>query len=150
MKKQQGFIVPLLILIIVLLVIGGGYYIYNQDSKLNQNSKLSSLNATSTDAQIVSQPNQNSTYSISDQTILDAENVNRGSGLGKVNASKFISDGKGAYTSTIYGGGSDGFSIVTKGDINSDGYQDALVSRFYCGASCGNGLNIIINIISSL
>ncbi len=160
-NKQRGFIVPVLIAIIAVLVVGGGIYVYSQNNKssnseFNNNSvdqnvqdDNSSSVVSNTTANVqqkdVSNTNLNINKSISDQMILDAENVGRGSQSGKNDVSKFVSNGKGGYVSSITGGGSDNFSIEAKGDINSDGYEDAVISRFYCGASCGNNLDVVIN-----
>ncbi len=35
--------------------------------------------------------------------------------------------------------------IMAKGDINGDGFEDAIVEEVHCGASCGIGLHIILN-----
>lgn len=82
--------------------------------------------------------NQNISTQISDQMILDAENEGSES-------NKFIYDGKGHYNTIPSEAGSFGFSIAAKGDINGDGYQDAVVSATSCGASCGNNLDVIMN-----
>lgn len=34
---------------------------------------------------------------------------------------------------------------ITRGDINNDGYEDALVVEGHCGASCGNSIYIVLN-----
>ncbi|KKR65385.1 MAG: hypothetical protein UU06_C0020G0012 [Parcubacteria group bacterium GW2011_GWB1_40_5] len=35
--------------------------------------------------------------------------------------------------------------VVARGDVNQDGYEDALVQSMHCGASCGVDLLIVLN-----
>lgn len=36
--------------------------------------------------------------------------------------------------------------VLAKGDINSDGYNDAVVEEMHCGASCSTSLQLVLNI----
>lgn len=35
--------------------------------------------------------------------------------------------------------------VLAKGDVNSDGYEDAVIQETYCGASCSVSLQVILN-----
>jgi hypothetical protein len=35
--------------------------------------------------------------------------------------------------------------VIARGDINMDGYEDAIVQKIHCGASCSVGLDVVLN-----
>jgi len=117
MNKQKGF--STILLVVILLVIGGGVYYYFSQNKSTDivNNGVDTV-ATSSDATVSS-----TTPVIKNKTSLSD--------------SQFIS---------AVSGTTDNSKVLARGDINQDGYEDAIVQQMSCGASCSFNLQVVLNI----
>ena len=118
--SQKGFLIPLVIIIIAVLAIGGGSYVYNQNKKSPSvaRSKEVSNNTTASSTQATT---THQTAATSSPRLTD---------------SQFIK---------VIGTNSDKAEVVARGDINNDGYEDAVVQTVSCGASCAFKLSVVFN-----
>ena len=132
--QKEGFVIPLVLGIIALLVIGLGSYVY-----FNKHSKILLPNQTKNNI-----ANQVINTKLSDDEIVSA--LGGCSDKSGNNTIKFTKNPKGdGYVCTNYFGDSFGVSMITHGDINNDGYEDAVVINISCGGSCGTSSSVVIN-----
>jgi len=102
---------------------------------------LSSINGSiivnSNTFSIVAPTNQTVSQQLSDIAIISAIN--------KLEGIQFKQNAQGTYAATRPGGQNYTINLITKGDLNGDGFQDAVVSGLGCGASCGSTFIVVIN-----
>ncbi len=133
MNTQKGFSTLLVLLLILVVTVGVWVYtqteiFYKTDSvvedvqKNNESIKSTSTKVIKSETMVTSKVD----FSLSDEVIND------------------ILKGESAASSNWVDIDL-GFSEITKGDINDDGYEDALFIVTSCGASCGSSLGAIIN-----
>ena len=144
-NTQKGVIVPLLIVIIAVLLIGGGAYVFTKNKKVEIKEDVSSNSTTvqQEDNQDVDDNTSINTNTLVTETvnikILDSVILDTYSQQG-VNYK--LEDG-------IYKGQGSGFTSsldkIVKGDLNGDGYEDALILHYECGGSCGFGFDVVLN-----
>ncbi len=132
---QKGF--STLLGLLLVLAIGVGVYVYRQTETFNQtdtvilNEQKNSEEVKTSNAKIVNKEpviENKANYSLSDETIKKI--FERGTFI-EIKG-EFVKSGM-------------GFSEMTRGDIDSDGYEDVLYIATSCGASCGSSLGAIIN-----
>jgi len=83
-------------------------------------------------------PDQTAAKELSDALIINAIN--------KLNGIQLEKNAQGKYEASmpeIQGGYN--INLITKGDLNGDGFQDAFVWSTVCGASCGSVFTAVIN-----
>jgi hypothetical protein len=113
---QKGFITPLVWGIVALLAVGLGSYIYiNQSS----NTPVATTSYSSVNTQATSST-QNQPSTLNSNNLTDAQFIAAGSDDPQA-------------------------KVVARGDINGDGYEDAIVQEVHCGASCSIGLQVVFN-----
>ena len=121
-NTQRGFTGIAIVILIAIIIIGGGIYLYSAQ-KPHTDVSIAQLDTQSTTS--------DSTIS---NTITPTTNSN----------SKTLSDAQ--FMSAV---GKDATKVRARGDINGDGYEDAIVEEIHCGASCGVGLDVVFNINNS-
>ncbi len=128
MNTQKGF-APILLILVGLIVIGGGIYFYVKNKVVEQkNSEQIIATSTKTvkeEPVIAAKINTSLSDKTVDKLLESMKTVEFKGELVKVNV---------------------GFSNITKGDINGDGYEDVLFISTTCGVSCGSSLSAIINL----
>jgi hypothetical protein len=84
--------------------------------------------------------------SLTDEAIVNIFNVEpKGSEIPNY---KFKEYKKGTYSTAEQGGTGEGYNWISdfiRGDINSDGYEDAVIEDGSCGASCSSNRIVILN-----
>jgi hypothetical protein len=123
-NRKAGFIIPLLIAIVAFLAVGGGIYFYvskNSDSQtINKNENTIATTSDSVVNTQVDSSTEKKTSTLNPTTLTDAQFIAAGS---KDPQAK----------------------VVARGDINGDGYEDAIVQEVHCEASCGIDLRVVFN-----
>ncbi len=121
---KKGFIIPLVWGIVALLAIGLGSYIFiNQQAKAPTTNQVENNVATTSDSSVNSQAissTQNQPLNLNPTSLTDAQFIAAGSDDPQA-------------------------KVVARGDINGDGYEDAIVQEVHCGASCSIGLQVVFN-----
>ena len=150
-SARKGFIIPLLIIIIAALAIGGGFYIHNQNQKIAEQAQVNTNASVETSVPPLKDFHSTSSSNVSantntqaaantglsDRAIVDAFN--------KTLRGTFLTKGSDGTYSKRSDSGFLGLDSFIKGDINGDGYEDAIVLDTHCGASCGTGFSALIN-----
>lgn len=122
-NNQRGFGIFVLLLILGVVALGGGAYVYTQYPNVLKNpDDISKIGTTTNTTQVHMSGNSQIQY----PTPAAAKTYT-------------ISD------SAIFKAVADPQAkILAKGDINGDGYEDAIVQKVSCGASCGVALMAVI------
>ncbi len=133
--SQRGFVLP--IIIIAVLVISGGVYVYTkslEDTIVPEDSVVASTTpkVTAKDSTEPITTEVKADIQLSDEKIAAAIDVR----LKKEDGYFRYSDGK-AWNIFI--------DKIHRGDINQDGYVDAIVETGSCGASCSSGISFVLN-----
>lgn len=127
-NTQKGFGFIAVIIIIAVVAIGGVYYSKNQKAEVKEEMKVQ-MNA---EVQNNAENGDESEHGFADSVIISA----------------FGNDLKEEPTG-VYGkkseDGTNWIDKITKGDLNHDGYADAVVRTNSCGASCGSNLVVLLN-----
>ncbi len=155
-NNQRGFIAFVVVIILALAVAGGGVYymgvkkgakkviddVNMADGKANATSSVNINNSSSTEGSAKVDANMKV---MTNTMILGALNYKaatraRGYALLEITKDQFENPEEakkiGSYETA---------NIRARGDVNGDGYEDALVVINVCGGSCGNYPTIILN-----
>lgn len=130
MKNQKGILtlVGIIIIVVAVIIVFGGVFAYQYFSTQKTNNQ----------PQVQNQINQTASQQLSDAVIIDA--------IDKLEVIKLEKNAQGIYEAKypeMQGGYN--INLITKGDLNGDRFQDAIIWSTGCGASCGSIFTIIIN-----
>jgi hypothetical protein len=147
-NKNMGFIGITLLIVAALVILGGGAYIaVSHHEKVKEQIAASSTVATYSSSTVSASLSASTSVSVganvdlSDQAVVNALNHDSSTSFTlQKNAM-----GNSGYQYNIPGGGALFINKIYKGDLNGDGYSDALITEGFCGASCGQGLEVVIN-----
>mgnify|MGYP001606502060 FL=1 len=143
-NSKKGFIVPVLLVIIALLVVGGGVYIYE-----NKKAEVPAVVDTGTQqtntqippAQNIKTPtiNQQNNSATPAKNSLDISLDQILNSNGFINGVRHGTDKGGLPEETII------TNQIAFGDIDGDGYKEAVVPVQWCHASCGRFIYVYKN-----
>lgn len=133
-STQKGFVIPVIIVLVILVVAGA--YILGK-GQLNKQSTTQNQGVTTSNQDVngvqpvntVSNSIISSVRTLSDKQISDVALT--GMDVGKNGVKDPNIDVS--------------IQKIIRGDLNGDGSEDAVVILRHCGASCGNGIRVIIN-----
>ncbi len=121
-NSQKGFIGIILVIILALGIVGGGAYIYTtQKEKIKTTSEQTTATSTTSNS-----------VTTSPTVIADVEEKNNGLSLTDAQFTSVIVDDPQA-------------KVLARGDVNMDGFEDAIVQEVHCGASCSISLQVVLN-----
>jgi hypothetical protein len=130
---------PLFVLITLLVILGIVYFIYPRQSSINTINKYVPPTKRLT-------PEEIKLSYISDEAILNSLQTILGRpGSKGFSAVKIVKETGGCFVKPTDEMGSFGLCDVARGDLNKDGYIDAVGIYTSCGASCGTQIAAVIN-----
>jgi hypothetical protein len=150
-NNQKGFAVPLIIAIVAIVAIGVGIYAYDNNKSsdtiatTNENVPVNNT-TTQNNGTVTSQPTQSK--DLTDVQVVAALNAT----FASHNKTKYQyqnqqdTQGKTVYSVSV-DNGINTVDAIYKGDLNNDGYSDALVWVGSCSTDndCAHGLRVVLN-----